>query len=84
MKLWSDKKVYTFDFQDVLRNENLKLDWDFKVSLLTDLVRVSEHTGARGMLTLIIMECRSPRIQAVYGLGIMDPSTYHIQPEFSG
>jgi len=26
--------------QDVLKNENIKLDWDFKVSLLTDLVRV--------------------------------------------
>lgn len=28
-------------FQDVLKNENIKLDWDFKVSLLSDAVRVS-------------------------------------------
>jgi len=28
-------------FQDVIQNANIKLDWDFKVSLLTDLVRVS-------------------------------------------
>lgn len=27
--------------QDVLKNENIKLDWDFKVSLLSDAVRVS-------------------------------------------
>ena len=28
-------------FQDVISNDTLKLDWDFKLSLLTDLVRVS-------------------------------------------
>ena len=27
--------------QDMIHNEDIKLDWDFKLSLLTDLVRVS-------------------------------------------
>ena len=33
--------LYLFLFQDVIKSANIKLDWDFKVSLLTDLVRVS-------------------------------------------
>ena len=28
-------------FQDVLENDNINLDWMFKISLLTDLINVS-------------------------------------------
>ena len=33
--------------QDMLHNEDIKLDWDFKLSLLTDLVRVSSADSPR-------------------------------------
>ena len=29
--------------QDIIENEEIKLDWTFKVSLITDLVNVSNH-----------------------------------------
>ena len=29
--------------QDIIENEEIKLDWTFKVSLVTDLVNVSNH-----------------------------------------
>lgn len=36
-----DTELFFLLIQDVLKNENIKLDWDFKVSLLSDAVRVS-------------------------------------------
>lgn len=35
--------IFFLSLQDVIRNFDIKLDWDFKLSLLTDLVRVSKH-----------------------------------------
>jgi len=39
-KLFGVKWLCAF-VQDVIHNEDLKLDWEFKLSLLTDLVLVS-------------------------------------------
>ena len=30
-------------FQDILQNESIKLDWDFRISLVTDIVKVKSQ-----------------------------------------
>lgn len=36
--------------EDVLMQDDIKLDWSFRLSLLTDLVRVSQNTRILGVV----------------------------------
>lgn len=49
-----DTELFFLLIQDVLKNENIKLDWDFKVSLLSDAVRVSTKNS---FLQLFVCVC---------------------------
>ncbi len=37
-----------FKFQDILENDDIKLDWMFKSSLISDMCNVSHVGGGRG------------------------------------